>query len=120
MNSISARSFKAVLVSLVFLSGCTFTMNGNVEGKPPGMERGGQTVNATSFGDGEEIILPCEDRNTQIAKVRFHTNPGYLLASIVSLGFYVPQRVDWWCGPFPNQEEEEEEIWDPDSEDDDS
>ena len=30
--------------------------------------------------------------------IRFHTNPVYLLASILTLGLYVPQNVTWWCG----------------------
>lgn len=33
-------------------------------------------------------------------RVRFHTNALYALATVFSVGLYVPQDVEWWCSPL--------------------
>lgn len=88
----------AAFASLLLLTACTstFTLEGNAPkdetAKPQEM-----TVNA-SFAREEQYINLCKDQGADVASVRFHTNPGYLLVSILSLGLYVPQHVTWWCG----------------------
>ncbi len=61
-----------------------------------------RTVN-TTYASSEQFINMCAEQEENLAEIRFHTNPVYLLASLVTLGLYVPQNVTWWCG----QKEEE-------------
>lgn len=84
--------------SLLLLTGCasTFTLQGNAP-KDETTTAQEMTVNA-SFAREEQYINLCDDQDADVAAIRFHTNPAYLLASILSLGLYVPQHVTWWCG----------------------
>lgn len=90
------RILLAIIAGLGLLSGCTFTMVGNAP-KTEDSRAQSTTVNA-SFARSEQFVNLCEDQEADLAEVRFHTNPVYLLASIVTLGLYVPQNVTWWCG----------------------
>ena len=36
-------------------------------------------------------------KNLGIYRVEYSTNAGYLLLSVLTLGLYVPQTVEWWC-----------------------
>lgn len=85
-----------LMVVAALLAGCTFTMVGNAP-KPEGEIGQNKTVNAT-FTKSEQFFNACADTNQDLAEIRFHTNPAYLLVSVVSLGLYVPQNVTWWCG----------------------
>ena len=49
-----------------------------------------------SFKWKKRNIEKCEN-GQGIYKVEFHTNAGFLLVSVLSLGLYVPQTVEWWC-----------------------
>lgn len=40
----------------------------------------------------------------EIIRVDDHDNALYVLASVVRLGLWVPQRVEWWCGELPEEE----------------
>lgn len=84
-----------ILITLCALSGCTFTMVGNAEKAETAIDQN-QTVNAT-FTKAKHETNICDDEGEELVGVRFHTNPGYLLVSLLSLGFYVPQNVTWWC-----------------------
>ena len=94
------RSLCLVAVTLCASAGCTFTMVGNAPKteQPIAHER---TVNAT-FTNSEQFINVCEEEG-DLAEIRFHTNPGYLLVSVLSFGLYVPQHVTWWCGAAPTE-----------------
>ena len=85
-----------IVAGLVLLTGCTFTLEGNAPKNETAIAQN-KTVNA-SFVRSEPIIDLCEDQDADVASVRFHTNPAYILASILTLGLYVPQNVTWWCG----------------------
>jgi len=68
----------------------------------------------------------CSDGCGGIHRVDFHTNAFQVLASVLSLGVYVPQTVEWWCvverrddagkkkakrgGELEEEEEEEDET----------
>jgi hypothetical protein len=90
------RVLFAMIAGLGLLSACTFTMVGNAP-KTEDTRAQSRTINA-SFAGSEQFVNMCEDQEADLAEVRFHTNPVYLVASIVTLGLYVPQNVTWWCG----------------------
>lgn len=86
----------AFLIGIVFaVTGCTFTMVGNAPKTEQSVAQN-KTVNST-FAKSEQFINACAEEGQQLAQIRFHTNPVYLLASLVTLGLYVPQNVTWWC-----------------------
>jgi hypothetical protein len=70
-------------------------MVGNAEKAETAIDQN-QTVNAT-FTKAKHETNICDDEGEELVGVRFHTNPGYLLVSLLSLGLYVPQNVTWWC-----------------------
>lgn len=86
---------------LILLTGCTFTLVGNAPKTESSIAQT-KTINAT-FAKSEQFENLCADPDQNLAELRFHTNPAYLLVSFISFGLYVPQHVTWWCG---NEEEE--------------
>ena len=89
------RGLTLFVVAVFALTGCTFTMVGNAPKTEQAIAQN-KTVNS-SFAQSEQFINTCEE-GENLAAIRFHTNPVYLLASLLSLGLYVPQNVTWWCG----------------------
>ena len=89
------RCRSLVILVLFTLAGCTFTMVGNAPKTEQSVAQS-KTVNST-FAKSEQFINACSEEGQQLAEIRFHTNPLYLLASLVTLGLYVPQNVTWWC-----------------------
>ena len=85
----------SILMAIVMLTGCTFTMVGNAP-KTEATVAQTKTVNAT-FARSEQFINACSDPKAHVAEIRYHTNAAYLLVSILSFGFYVPENVTWWC-----------------------
>lgn len=90
------RGLNIILLTLFAVTGCTFTMVGNAP-KPGESIAQNRTVNST-FAKSEQFINTCVEEGEHLAEIRFHTNPAYLLASLLTLGLYVPQNVTWWCG----------------------
>ncbi|HEX7028290.1 MAG TPA: hypothetical protein VF268_13700 [Gammaproteobacteria bacterium] len=88
-----------IIVTAGLLTGCTFTMVTNGP-KTEAATVHKKTVNAT-FARSEPVENLCVDENKSLAQIRFHTNPAYLLASLLSFGLYVPQNVTWWCDSEP-------------------
>lgn len=85
-----------VILAAGIMTGCsTFTIDGNVP-KSENARAQEMTVNATSY-DSEKFINACSDPKANLAAIRFHTNPIYWFASLLSLGLYVPQHVTLWC-----------------------
>lgn len=78
------------------LAGCTFTIIGNAPKTEAAIAQN-KTINAT-FAKSEQFINACADTDQDLAEIRFHTNPAYLIVSLLSFGLYVPQNVTWWCG----------------------
>ena len=90
------RGLNLFVLSLLTVTGCTFTMVGNAPKTEQAIAQT-RTVNST-FAKSEQLINTCVEEGENLAAIRFHTNPVYLLASILTLGLYVPQNVTWWCG----------------------
>lgn len=108
---------RAHLLALIFMapliSACsTFEVEGNGSLTPEAIT-GSETVHSSLYGIQwrEFDIEKCGD-NT-LFRVEYHTNAGLLLASLVTLGLYVPQTVEWWCNS-PTDDAEDEEVWNPD------
>ena len=90
------------IVASLLLSGCmTFTIEGDLA-KTPDSTTGDETVHRSLYGIewSKQTVEKCENQQG-LTRVRFHTNAMYLLASVVTLGLYVPQHVTWWCGASP-------------------
>ena len=93
----------------VQLSACmTFTVEGDLP-KTPGSTTGNETVHGSLYGIewSDHVVEKCGNREG-ITRVRFHTNAAYLVASVASLGLYVPQNVTWWCDGTPSEEPEDD------------
>jgi len=60
-----------------------------------------------NFKWSEPPATKCKD-GRNLYRVRSHTNALYSIASILSLGLYVPQTMEWWCDGTPPQNGEEE------------
>lgn len=97
--------FHAVLLSILLLSlsGCT---SFDVENHPAGMDKtatcpkgGIETIHGSFYGFSwkqrtqEDVIKARGD--IQLYRVTYHTNILYCLAAVFSLGFYVPETIEW-------------------------
>ncbi len=79
--------------------------------KTPESESGTHTRHG-SFYDfvwAEPPVTKC-DRRRGLYRTRHHTNAVYMIASLASLGLYVPQTVEWWCDGTPAETSDEEEY----------
>jgi len=88
---------------MVALAGCaTMILEGDGQ-KGPGKKL--QTVHGSYYGFvwSEPKVKVC-DNSHGLYRVSYHTNALYALASLASLGLYVPQTAEWWCDETPNQE----------------
>jgi len=57
------------------------------------------------WGDRREVSK-CE-KNHELFRIEYHQNALLVFASVVSLGFYVPQDVEWWCVEREDPQEDE-------------
>jgi hypothetical protein len=93
----------------------TFTLEGFGPNDPE-TTQGTSTTHGSLYGFmwAAPEVEKCID-HSQLFRVRFHTNAGYLAASFVSLGLYVPQTVEWWCTVplLPPPPPAEEELYNP-------
>lgn len=95
-----------IAAALVVASGC---MSFELEGdglKTPQSKHGSEIVHGSLYGFmwASREIEKCSD-NLGLYRVEYHTNLFYILASTCSLGFYVPQTVEWWC-QAPKQDDD--------------
>jgi len=103
-----------ILMSLTFfmivnIYGCaTMTIEGDGR-KTPESKTGTHTKHGSFYSIvwSEPTVEKC-DNGRGLYRTRYHTNAVYVLASVMSLGFYVPQTVEWWCDDTPAREEDEE------------
>lgn len=94
---------------IVSLYGCaTMTIEGDGQ-KTPKSKTGTHTKHGSFYSLvwSEPPVDKC-DNGHGLYRVRYHTNAVYVLASVISLGFYVPQTVQWWCDGTPLQDDDEE------------
>ncbi|WP_126456018.1 hypothetical protein [Sulfuriflexus mobilis] len=104
------KTIRAILICgmIIGLSACATT---TVEGDgqlTPTSKSGTHTVHGSfySFVWSEPETTKCEN-GRGLYRVRSHTNALYVLASIISIGLYVPQTLEWWCDGKPAQDENE-------------
>ena len=94
--------FAIPVIASLFLSGCmTFTVEADLP-KTADSITGSETVHKSLYGIewSKQTVEKCANQQG-LTRIRFHTNAVYLLASVASLGLYVPQNVTWWCGAQP-------------------
>ena len=102
---------RAVLISCMIASICscaTMTIEGDGQ-KTVESKTGTHTVHGSfySFDWSSPTVEKC-DNGHGLYRARYHTNAVYVLVSVISIGLYVPQTVEWWCDGSPSQEDEEE------------
>ncbi len=86
------------LILILMVSGCmTFSIEGDLP-KTPDSKTRSETYHGSLYGFewSDWTVEKCDPRQG-ITRVRSHTNAVYLVASVASLGFYVPHNVTWWC-----------------------
>ena len=113
--SMNIVSKVTVLLAVVCTSACaTFEVEGS-GWITPEAKTGSETVHGSLYGIQWRPFDVEKCGGDSLFRVEFHTNAGLLLASIVALGLYVPQTVEWWCYA-PSTGDENEEVWDPTAE----
>lgn len=108
--SISARVF-FILVMMCAQACSTFEVEGSGSITPDAIT-GSEIVHGSLYGFQWRTFDVEKCDGDSLFRVEFHTNAGLLLASVVTLGLYVPQTVEWWCYS-PAGDEEDEEVWVP-------
>lgn len=106
-----ARILLLLLASSALPACSTFELEGSGSITPEAVT-GSETVHGSLYGfQWKEFDIEKCGNNT-LFRVEYHTNAGLLLASLLTLGLYVPQTVEWWCNS-PSTDDEDEEVWDP-------
>lgn len=75
---------------------------------------GSETVHGSLYGYRWKPTSVEKCGTDNLFRVETHTNAGLLLISVLSLGVYVPQTVEWWCHSAAS-DNDDEEVWDPGS-----
>ncbi len=111
------RALSMVLLAAgLLLSGCmTFEVDSNASITTES-SNGSEIVHGSIYGYKwrEYHVQKCDDG--PLARVEYNFNWIELLASSLSLGFYVPQTVEWWCDDSAIQDDEDDPGLDPDNE----
>lgn len=104
-----------IICCMIFcLVGCaTMTIEGDGQ-KTPESKAGTHTKHGSFYSIvwSEPPVDKC-DNGRGLYRARYHTNAVYVLASVFSLGFYVPQTVEWWCDGTPVPDAEDDDIYIP-------
>ena len=102
----------ALIVSISIASACsTFEVEGSGSITPEA-RTGSETVHGSLYGFRWRPFTVEKCGSGTLFRAEYHTNAVFLLASVASIGFYVPQTVEWWCNS-PSEDDEGEEVWDP-------
>lgn len=78
----------------------------------PDAVTGSQTVHGSLYGIRWQPYTTEKCDGDSLFRVEYHTNAVFLLASVATLGLYVPQTVEWWCYS-PALDDADEEAWEP-------
>ncbi len=101
-------------LTLACLAGCsTFELEGSGSISPSTIT-GRETVHGSLYGYRWQQFQVEKCEQDSLFRIEFHTNALLLLTSLVTLGLYVPQTVEWWCNTQVAPDEEEE-VWIPPS-----
>ena len=106
---------RLILVVLsITIAGCTtHTIRGGGP-KTTSAITGTETIHGSLYSfSGPDIPENKCALGYDLVQVRYHTNAFYLIVSVISLGIYVPENIEWWCGKRPT--DEGEESWKPGS-----
>ena len=99
MSKRSACAFVLVIL-LGSAAGCTtFLIEGSGDrDKTPGAQKVEETIQGSFWGFSwsERNVAKC-DKNRELYRIKVHQNALFVLASVATLGLYVPQSVEWWC-----------------------
>jgi len=91
----------AVLLISISCTGCLMTSflveGGLKEGRDEASASSEQeTIHGSLYGFEWSERTRKKSQDSGLYKVEVSTNGLYLIASLISLGFYVPQDVQWW------------------------
>ena len=107
--NLTFKSLPLVLL-LIWCTGClsSYVVEGGGE---KAAQSGKETVVGNLYGInyGERKSVKCPG-DLGLYKVEVNHNGLYVIASFLSLGFYVPQDVQWWC---QKEIESGGNIWNP-------
>jgi hypothetical protein len=88
------------VVLLAGAAGCTtFLIEGSGDrDKTPDAQKVEETIHGSFWGFSwtERKVASCE-RDRELFRIKVHQNALFVLASVATLGLYVPQSVEWWC-----------------------
>lgn len=84
------------------LAACsTFDVEGDGS-KTPDVAHGTATHHGSFWGfEWSGWTADKSDDGSGLLRVRYHTNALYAIATVCTLGLYVPQDVEWWCTAAP-------------------
>jgi hypothetical protein len=117
MNTHALARTAIVLTALTLsLAGCTSFEVGAKASITEQSTNGYETVNGSIYGFRwtPYQVQKCEE--SALARVEVQINGLQLLASLLSLGLYVPQTVEWWCDDSSVIHDEDDPEPDPDDE----
>ena len=100
-----------ICIMIISMSGCaTMTIEGDCQ-KTPMSKTGTHTVHGSFYNYvwSAPPVEKCENGRC-LVRARYHTNALYSLVSVLSLGLYVPQTVEWWCDGSSSPDDDEEEY----------
>ena len=102
---------KNIIGLVLILIGATACATIEVEGPgsiKPDSVTGSQTVHGSLYGFRWQPYTTEKCEEGSLFRVEHQTNVIMLLASLATLGLYVPQTVEWWCDtPYSDEAEEE-------------
>lgn len=102
----------AAMLAIACLPACsTFEVEGAGSITPDAIT-GSETVHGSLYGINWRPRVTEKCGSDSLFRVEHHTNAVFLLASVATVGLYVPQTVEWWCYS-PDADDENEEVWDP-------
>lgn len=109
MPKTSACTF-VFLILLCSIAGCTtFLIEGSGDrDKTPDAQKVEETIHGSFWGIqwGHRNVAKCEQQN-ELFRIKVHQNALFVLASVATLGVYVPQSVEWWCVAREDSSEDE-------------
>lgn len=101
-----------LILAIALAPACaTFEVEGNGSITPEA-KTGSETVHGSLYGFRWRPFDVEKCGADSLFRVEHHTNAVLLLASVATLGLYVPQTVEWWCYS-PSVDDEDEEQWVP-------
>lgn len=102
------------MISMV-LAGVAACSTVEVEGSgsiAPDAITGSETIHGSLYGFRWQPYVTEKCGTDSLFRVEAHTNAPMLAVSVLTLGIYVPQTIEWWCYS-PAGDDEDEEAWDP-------